>query len=164
MGTVDFDSGVSIRDMIKALAKYGVCLESLWPYIIADFKLKPNPDCYQEAEKRKIKEYLRLDSVSKNKLLYNLKHSLYCGNVIVFGLKLYTSFRNTITEKEGIVLEPKLFEKSIGGHAMMIVGYIEELQVFIVRNSWGEEWGDKGYCYIPYNYILKKGHDFWTIK
>lgn len=41
-------------------------------------------------------------------------------------------------------------------HAMTIVGFSDDLQMFLVRNSWGERWGDNGYCYIPYSYIEDK--------
>ena len=71
------------------------------------------------------------------------------------------------TAKTGIVKNPWFFEKMLGGHAMCLVGLkkINNQDYFIVRNSWGvEEWGDKGYCYIPFKYILRKGSNFWTIR
>jgi uncharacterized tellurite resistance protein B-like protein len=51
---------------------------------------------------------------------------------------------------------------------MLCVGYSDVDKVFIVRNSWGEQWGDKGYCYVPYSYMmnesLRNGNDAWVIK
>ena len=40
-----------------------------------------------------------------------------------------------------------------GNHAMVLCGYSEDEKIFIVRNSWGTKFGDRGYCYIPYSYI-----------
>ena len=56
--------------------------------------------------------------------------------------------------------------KSIGGHAMLIVGYNDDKQWFIVRNSWGNKWADNGYCYIPYDYIIDPNEtsDFYYIE
>ena len=54
-----------------------------------------------------------------------------------------------------------------GWHAMLCVGYSDPDKVFIVRNSWGTDWADNGYCYIPYDYVIHQdfnGHDSWIIK
>jgi C1A family cysteine protease len=61
---------------------------------------------------------------------------------------------------------PDQSEQLLGGHAVMVVGYEDTLQCFIVRNSWGPDWGDKGYFYLPYNYLLDTNlsDDFWMIK
>jgi C1A family cysteine protease len=57
--------------------------------------------------------------------------------------------------KTGRVPMPDLKkEKPQGGHAMNIIGYDDEKQIFICANSWGVGWGDKGFCYMPYAYIL----------
>jgi C1A family cysteine protease len=55
-------------------------------------------------------------------------------------------------------------ETDLGGHAMCCVGYDMEKQMFIVRNSWGTEWGDNGYCYFPFEYLVYFGDDFWTVR
>ena len=54
----------------------------------------------------------------------------------------------------------------MGGHAIAAVGYDDDKEYFIVRNSWGTEWGDNGYCYIPYTYLLNKNlaNDFWKLE
>ncbi len=61
---------------------------------------------------------------------------------------------------------PKKKEKVLGGHAVMAVGYDDNREAVIVRNSWGKEWGDKGYFYMPYAYITNSHlcDDFWTIR
>jgi len=68
--------------------------------------------------------------------------------------------------RTGVVPMPKKGEKQLGGHAMLIVGYDDDRQVFIVRNSFGRKWGLQGYCLIPYAYIMRPDLTwaFWTIR
>jgi C1A family cysteine protease len=47
---------------------------------------------------------------------------------------------------------------------VLIVGYDDSKQVLIVRNSWGDSWGDKGYFHMPYAFVEKHiAYDTWTI-
>jgi C1A family cysteine protease len=68
--------------------------------------------------------------------------------------------------KTGKVPMPKKTEKMLGGHAVLAVGYDDTKKVFIVRNSWGSGWGDKGHFYMPYSYITNQdlAADFWSIE
>jgi C1A family cysteine protease len=87
------------------------------------------------------------------------------GLPFIFGINLYTSFDDV--KNDGIVPMPDLSkEVIIGGHVMMCAGYDFVNKWFIVRNSWGVEWGDKGYCYIPEDYMLNNDmtSDYWTIQ
>jgi len=54
-----------------------------------------------------------------------------------------------------------------GKHAMLAVGYSDPDGVFIVRDSWGADWGDRRYCYIPYDYVMNpklNSGDSWVIR
>ena len=57
-------------------------------------------------------------------------------------------------------------ERSIGGHAVLTIGYDDRRQHFMVMNSWSAGWGDKGYFYLPYTYATSDGlaDDFWTVR
>jgi C1A family cysteine protease len=61
---------------------------------------------------------------------------------------------------------PRPGERAIGGHAVMAVGYDDAKQWFIIRNSWGDQWGMKGYFTLPYAYLTDENlaSDFWTIR
>jgi len=61
---------------------------------------------------------------------------------------------------------PDLKERSLGGHAVIVMGYDDDTECFIVKNSWGTKWGDKGYFYMPYDYLLNRNlsDDFWVIQ
>ncbi|GAB4399721.1 MAG: hypothetical protein OHK0053_20350 [Microscillaceae bacterium] len=97
------------------------------------------------------------------------KSTLAEGYPIAFVLNTFDSF-DEASRRKGKVPMPRQKDKvreTHGWHAMLCVGYSERDQMFIVRNSWGEDWGDQGYCYIPYNYVMNEdlnGHDSWIIK
>lgn len=157
-GTVNEDSGATLRDGMKVLNKYGVCTEETRPYNIEDFEVTPTEIENQEAQNYTIPAYERLLSIDQ------IKHAVFNNNIVVFSITLYTSFEKK-TKKDGIVHMPCFLEKKLGGHAMCIVGYNDNFLngSFIVRNSWGESFGDKGYCYIPYK-MYKYFMDAWTVK
>lgn len=156
--TISQDSGAALRIGIKSLKQYGACDESLWPYQIAKFTVKPSAACYKEAVGRTIKSYHRLIS------LPDMLACLAEGFPFVFGFTVYESFESAKTAKTGKVDMPKKTERTLGGHAVMAVGYDQKSSRFIVRNSWGAGWGMAGYFTIPYEYIQALADDFWTIR
>ncbi len=157
--TIDYDSGAQIRDGIKSLKTQGVCSEIDWPYNM-DFKEKPYNNCYTEAVNHKILKYHRIEQD-----IEHIKSCLSDEYPIVFGFAVYESFESEHTASTGIMSLPEENDKLLGGHAVMAVGYNDEKKVIIVRNSWGMEWGDKGYFYMPYEYITNRNlcSDFWSI-
>ncbi len=159
--TVSTDSGASIRDGIKSINRYGVCTEQLWPYDISNFTNKPSDECYTEAKKHISVSYKRISQD-----LLDLKACLEEGFPFVFGFVVYESFETEDVAKTGMMTMPEKTDNPLGGHAVMAVGYDDSKKVFIVRNSWGSEWGDKGYFYMPYKYItdIDLCSDFWTVR
>jgi len=160
-GTVSEDSGAQIRDGIKTVAKQGDCPETLWLYDIKKFAVKPPQQCYQKALKFKAVQYQRVSQV-----LNQLKGCLASGYPFVFGFTVYESFESKQVAQTGHASMPTPKEKAIGGHAVMAVGYNDAQSWFIVRNSWGNGWGMKGYFTLPYTYLLDQNlsSDLWTIR
>jgi len=158
----DKDAGANIRDGIKSINSLGVCPESMWPYDISKFTVKPPKECYVNAVGHKSLEYHRLIQFSAQ-----IKQALLAGFPVIFGISVFESFMSEDVEKTGMVPMPKNDEKLLGGHAVLLVGYDQEECYWICRNSWGEKWGDKGYFYLPYEFLLKEkklASDFWVIK
>jgi C1A family cysteine protease len=160
-GTVGVDSGAQLRDGIKVVVKWGVCPETGWPYNIAEFALQPPPQAYTDAAKEKALVYLRM-----SQRLSQMRGCLAAGFPYVFGLSVYESFESQAVANTGIVPLPAPGETQVGGHAMCVAGYDDAQQWFIVRNSWGDQWGDGGYGYMPYAYLLDPdlAGDFWTVR
>jgi C1A family cysteine protease len=160
-GTVNTDAGAMIRDGIKSVAKQGVCTEKTWPYVISKFAKKPPAKAYTEAKKYTATSYSRV-----TRTLNQMKGCLASGFPFVFGFTVYDSFEGTAVAKTGKVPMPKPSETVLGGHAVLAVGYNDAQDRFIVRNSWGTGWGQKGYFTMPYAYLTDPNlsDDFWTIR
>jgi C1A family cysteine protease len=159
--TVSIDSGAEIRDGIKSVNKQGVCPEKMLPYVITKFTVKPSATCYKEALKHQVLSY---HSILRN--LEQMKGCLAEGYPFVFGFTVYDSFESLAMSKTGKLNLPKKTEKILGGHAVLAVGYDETVKRFIVRNSWGNNWGLQGYFTMPYAYLTEENlsADFWTIR
>jgi C1A family cysteine protease len=160
-GSVASDSGAQIRDGIKSVATLGAPPEKDWPYVIGKFSEKPPATACQAAKTDLVTLYQRLVQD-----LNTMKGCLASGYPFVFGFTVYESFEGAAVAKSGIVPMPSSSEKSIGGHAVMAVGYDDASREFLVRNSWGTDWGLKGYFKIPYAYLTETNlaSDFWTIR
>jgi C1A family cysteine protease len=158
--TVNEDSGAMLRDGIKTLVKQGVCLEKNWPYKISKFTVKPTPYCYTEALDHQVLSYQRILTVNE------MRACLAAKFPFVFGFAVYESFESEAVAKTGIVPMPKFSERLLGGHAVLGVGYNNAKKQFIVRNSWGKEWGIQGYFMMPYEYLANRNlsDDFWMVK
>lgn len=160
-GTVNSDSGAQIRDGIKSVGTQGDCPETEWPYDISQFAVKPPQSCYDDALQHKALNY---KSVTQN--LADMKGCLAEGYPFVYGFVVYESFESATVAKTGDVPMPSSSEQVIGGHAVVAVGYDDDDSLFICRNSWADTWGDAGYFYMPYAYLLDDNlsDDMWTIR
>ena len=169
------DTGVTLRATMKAMVMLGVPPEKYWPYNEKKVNIEPPALCYALADNYKTHSYLRLDGIEKEdkeKLLQRIKFFLYKGIPSMFGCDMgFSLFRD-----DGMISYPGKDIKFDKKHAMVAVGYDDKTEIIdtitnnktrgalIVRNSMGEQWGDKGYGWLPYDYILD-GHanDWWVL-
>lgn len=159
--TVEEDSGACIRDVMKAIARYGSCSSKDWPYDIAKFKQKPPQQCVDLAKKHKDFKYLKISQTETD-----LKTALVKQFPIICGVVVYSSFESEEALKTGHIPMPDLeTETVLGGHCILLVGYDDEKREFKFQNSWGCNVGDNGFFYLPYDFVLNPNltNDFWVI-
>lgn len=159
MGTVNQDSGVDNRSMLKALNKFGWCDEALWPYTVSKFKERPPEACFAQAAGRRITEYLSVKQDPDQ-----TRGCLAGGDPWICGFVVYPGLNRV--GPDGIVPVPKAGERPVGGHDVLIVGYDDATQLYKFANSWGTRWGAAGYGFLPYQYVHhpKLASDFWTVR
>lgn len=150
------DEGMSLGGAISALELKGACLERNWPFDIDKVNNRPVEPCFNEALRYKIAESEKVPVD-----LSSMRRCLAEGHPIVFGLKLTAQFFKPAAGGGISTPDPDDPQSSEHGlHAMLIVGYSDRQEVFIVRNSWGTSWGDGGYGYVPYDYICNDDFNF----
>ena len=147
-GTVSSDSGAVIRDGIKVVNSDGVCPETLWPYDTGMFAVKPPKRCYVAALTDRLVQYEAVQTLA------DLKDAISSKLAVVFGFTVYESFESPQVAQTGVLPMPDVqTESTVGGHAVVAVGYSDPKGHVIVRNSWGPSWGAAGYFYMPYQYM-----------
>ncbi|WP_413200802.1 C1 family peptidase, partial [Nostoc piscinale] len=171
------DSGASVRDTMKAMVAFGVCPEEYWPYNEDKFNEEPTSFCYSFAENYKTIKYFRLDDgqISKYALLSQVKLLLVAEIPCIFGFTLYNSVYDEVNFRRGHIPLPSKRDKVIGGHTVVAVGYHDRKIIenedgerfegaLLIRNSWGNRWGQGGYGWMPYDYIIKGlTADWWSL-
>lgn len=170
------DSGGYLRSTMGSLVLFGVPPEEYWPYNVPDFDVEPPAFCYAFGQNYQSLNYVRLDPDDMNKaeILNNIKKNLAAELPAMFGFTCYSSLDQA--GSTGKIPFPQPNEKIVGGHAIMAVGYDDKVTIkntysdketvgaLLIRNSWGTGWGDGGYGWLPYDYVLKGlALDWWTI-
>lgn len=156
--SLDKNQGTYPTDAAKLAREIGFVAESDFPMDAGITEAMPNfndvitqaPDSTLIASAKKKRLMTGVQPVQS---IHAMKQSLADGLPVVIAIAVLPSFENT--GSDGVVPMPKASEESLGGHALTCVGYDNDAERFIIRNSWGTKWGDKGYCYLPYDYVRK---------
>ncbi len=160
------DTGAYIRTAMKALRVFGVPPERYWPYVVSRYEDDPPAFVFSYGQRYRTIRYYRLDgSQTRSALLRLMRSFLYSELPVVFGFLVY-DFGND----KGEFRMPDSGAQPAGGHAVLAVGYDDNREIeghkgaLRIRNSWGTGWGDEGYGWLPYGYVLQGlSADFWTI-
>lgn len=166
------DTGAFLRTTMKALVHFGIPPEEVWPYEVSTYDQEPDPFMYAYAANTKAISYLRLDPPDHTpaEILKDVKAVVSHGYAVMFGFSVYSSLK---TDPD--IPFPTSKDRLEGGHAVLIVGYDDDHPcinglrgstkkgALLIRNSWGQDWGDDGYGWLPYDYIRAGlADDFWT--
>lgn len=172
------DTGAYLRTTMGAMVLFGVPPEKYWQYTDDENKFDAEPPafCYAFAQNYQTMKYFRHDppNASPEMILERIRLYLSNGHPAMFGFTVYSSIREA--QENGRIPFPSENEKILGGHAVIAVGYDDGIEIqnpyskrrtvgaILIRNSWGIEWGEKGYGWLPYEYI-KAGlaEDFWSV-
>ncbi len=159
--SVKIDDGTTLKQAMNVIKKKGVVANRFYPYIIKKYAKRPPAYLNIKAKKRRIKSYQLV-----NQDIDSMKSLISSGTPFVFGFIVFSSFLYSSTESTGIIPYPDIgVESVLGGHALVAVGYDDSTQLIKCVNSYGRSWGDNGYLYMPYNYILNPSFtdDLWMI-
>ena len=170
-GTVSEDSGATIRDTIKAGAQYGIADEASWPYDINKFTTNPPSTIWTAAATHKVTSY---HSITDGDLV-TMKAAIASGFLVGYGFQVYDYFMSQDMATKAFLDLPAKTESLQGGHAQCLVGYNDNMVnpfrstskgAFLVRNSWGTDWGLAGYYWVTYEYLKNTSlaSDFWVIQ
>ena len=171
------DTGAFLRTTAEALTLFGVPPEEYWQYDITKFDVEPSAFLYSFAQNYQAINYYRYDpaGTTPTHLLDRIKTNLAAGLPSFFGFTVYSSYIQAGTT--GKIPFPTKGEKIVGGHAIVAAGYDDNIKIknsspgavetkgaLLIRNSWGTGWGDGGYGWLPYEYVLRKlAVDWWSI-
>lgn len=155
------DTGAQGHDGFKVARKLGTPPETDWPYDILRFQDRPTVQAFEDARSHRISEYRHpaQDEMALKQVLSN-------NQTVAFGFTVYESFESPEVAQTGIMPIPERGEQILGGHEVLLVGYLRsEPEYALVRNSWGTEWGLGGYFLFPWALLLHPGFasDFRTI-
>jgi C1A family cysteine protease len=182
------ESGVYIRQVMGVLKLIGVPLEKYWPYPDPGtmtqprttdplLEAEPSAFCYALAADYRAMAYYRLDEPGQDptELLRLAKAHLAAHVPFGFGFPLYQSVMTAQTT--GLIPYPATPQESLANHAVIAIGYDDTFEIgsgidgaaktrgaILVKNSWSDGWGQGGYGWLPYDFVLQ-GHtrDFWTL-
>lgn len=147
-GDTNIDEGANLYNVIRGMADKGVCLEELCPYDSNVFDKRPSNEAYKDG-----KEHTVTTAKNVPVSVETVKSAINDGYPVVGCFRVFKSLQENTS---GYIPMPSDYERSHEEekfHAMVICGYNDKHGHFIVRNSWGTDFGDKGYCYLPYSYL-----------
>lgn len=180
------DSGAQIRTTMGAMVLFGVPPEKYWAYTDQKdpgstgertFDEEPPAFLYAYAQQYRTLSYFRLDppGTAPAKILSQIKTMISGGYPAIFGFTVYSSIKQAT--KSGQIPYPTSGENVLGGHAIVACGYDDDMKInntnvggteykgaLMIRNSWGTSWGQDGYGWLPYEYVLRGlAQDWWSM-
>lgn len=164
------ESGLVPRDAYKIGYKYGLPTEAEYPYDPTLEFVLPHDGIHPLAFRNRLERYEAVVRPLSNdggmdERLHRIKSALFEGMTVGFAMSITASLQRMTGPKESHVYDLVTPQSlPIGGHAMLIVGYDNSRRSFLVLNSWGVQWGDKGFCHLPYSIVMEPFFEAWVVR
>lgn len=154
--------GTYLRAAEQVLIEKGICREATWPY---DPSRRTAPQAAEtDALPFRTAGFVNLYASDTPAMLRNIKCWLDRHGPFLAAVWIYQGWYRAPAKPHGTILLPAEMEVRIGGHAICVVGYNDKQSQFIFKNSWGTGWGDKGYGYLPYDYVKAYCLEAWGLR
>jgi len=162
------DNGSTILATMQALQQFGICVESLWPYIAANEDTTPPASADAAAKNLDVGKYFAISQTQNQAKLTAIKRSLYAGIPLMFGCEVHRSINNVGSNGIEPYAPPNSTTDPVeSGHARYIIGWDDTVAIpnapikgaFLVMNSWGPSWGADGTSWISYQTWLDQETD-----
>ncbi len=157
--TENQDTGSFIHHAMAAVLAFGACEERLWPFDPAMTTMQPSTLAYQNGMHHEAVQYARTE------LGNPAMAALAVGLPVVFGTFIPKEYYDQARQTGIMPVDNRSAQRPGGGHAMLMVGYDIPAKVWIVRNSWGQNWAEGGYFKLPFETMTSYSDPshFWTI-
>lgn len=140
------NSGIRIDQALKLLVEQGVATLATMPYQESDFTSQPTTKAFAEAKWFKASSWAALKSTS------DIKQALAKGLPVIASMAIFDTFKN-LKGSNSLYNTAGTYQ---GDHAVVIVGYDDNHTgggAFKLMNSYGIEWGDNGFFWVPYTFL-----------
>lgn len=152
------DKGSVISLAMQSLIDYGVCREEEWQYDVNRVFNQPSLLAYKEGDDNRAKNFYKIRTEG-DQLIQSIHSALQLNHPVVFGCPVGQELEDY--PGGDVTLDSPTV--SLGNHALIIVGADESKERFLIRNSWGEGWGNVGHGWFSYQYITKSAQDLHVV-
>jgi len=162
------DAGSSLRGALKGWHKHGACVQALWKTLgMPPVPTNAATDWWLDAVRRPLGAYYRIDA----RVISDIHSALNEVGIVYASVACHAGWDEGYKQKQPTT-RPASFRSPIfaipnqrakpgdGGHAFAIVGYSDD--GFLLQNSWGEDWGTRGYAILTYDDWLANAMDCWV--
>ena len=159
LNSMNVDSGCALRDVCKALSKFGACEERLWPYSKSLLATEPPVNLYRTAHRLTRCAYFAVEQS-----VPSIVACLLSNGAVLMGMSVFNNMFSV--RSDGVLRMPKPSDKRVGSHAVLVCGYDMQARHFLVQNCWGTDWGKGGYFQVPMDFVTNPSYcwDFWTLR
>ena len=146
------DGTISGPEPGQVLVQHGTCRQELWP------DDRPTPTTREDQLVADAERY-HLEGVPLPIAIDDVKKVLSAGCPVHVSMNTGSAFSDV--GRDGVFNAAEAPWGRHGRHAMLIVGYTGNF--FTLKNSWGTDWGDQGYCFVPKNVLVASDPEFVAV-